>query len=157
MDIIWSELTFGIADRRQLVILVFRLLMAALMGAAIGYERERAGKAAGLRTHILVTSATAVFVLACAGAGFASDPLSRIIQGIATGIGFVGTATIIKEKSEDTIQGVTTAAGIYMAAGIGVAVGLGEIGLALISTALCLIILRVTLLFEARPEKSENA
>ena len=157
MDIIWSEISAGIPDGRQLVIILIRLFAATLMGAAIGYERETAGKAAGLRTHILVTGGTTVFVLGCLGAGFQDDALSRVIQGIVTGIGFVGAGSILKRESESSIQGVTTSAGIWMAAAIGVTIGLGGLGLALMATALSLIVLRVTLLFEDRPEKSESS
>lgn len=157
MDIFWSELTFGIPEGRQLAIVAIRLIASVLMGAAIGWERETAGKAAGLRTHILVTSGTTVFVLGCTGAGFESDALSRVIQGIATGIGFVGAGSIIKREREESIEGVTTSAGIWMAAAIGVTVGLGGLGLALMATALSLIVLRVTLWFEDRPEKSDKS
>ncbi|HEX6124322.1 MAG TPA: MgtC/SapB family protein [Pyrinomonadaceae bacterium] len=157
MDVFWSELSAGIPDGRYFAVVIIRLFAATLMGAAIGYERESAGKAAGLRTHILVTSGTTVFVLGCLGAGFQDDALSRVIQGIVTGIGFVGAGSILKRESEQTIQGVTTSAGIWMAAAIGVTIGLGGLGLALMATVLSLIILRVTLWFEDRPEKSDGS
>ena|SRR5687768_16629069 len=153
MDILWSELSAGIPDARQLTIVALRLVSAAVLGAAIGYERETAGKAAGLRTHILVTAGTCVFVLGCIGAGMESDALSRVIQGIVTGIGFVGAGSILKRESEKQIQGVTTSAGIWMAAAIGVSVGLGGLGLALMATALSLVVLRATLWFEERLTK----
>ncbi|CAN5608132.1 hypothetical protein BH18ACI3_BH18ACI3_11450 [soil metagenome] len=155
MDIFWSELSFGIADGRQLGVLLIRLFAAALLGAAIGYERETAGKAAGLRTHVLVTTGTTVFVLGCAGAGMESDALSRVIQGIVTGIGFVGAGSILKRENEQSIQGVTTSAGIWMAAAIGVSVGLGELGLALLATVLALVVLRATLWLEV-PDTKEG-
>ena len=79
-----------------------------------------------------------------------SDALSRVIQGIATGIGFVGAGTILKRKSEHNIEGVTTAAGIWMAAAIGVTIGLGSIGLALMAAVLTLIVLRAVFLWETR-------
>lgn len=150
MDIFWSELTAGIPEGRQLVVILIRLFAATLLGAAIGYERETAGKAAGLRTHILVTAGTTVFVLGCLGAGMKpdSDGISRVIQGIITGIGFVGAGSILKRESERSIQGVTTSAGIWMSAAIGVTIGLGGLGLALMATALSLIVLRVTVWFE---------
>ena len=155
MDVFWSELSFGIPDGRQFVILLIRLIASAVLGAAIGYERETAGKAAGLRTHILVTSGTTVFVLGCAGAGMESDALSRVIQGIVTGIGFVGAGSILKKENEHNIQGVTTSAGIWMAAAIGVSVGLGELGLALLATLLSLAVLRATLWFEVAEPKEK--
>jgi putative Mg2+ transporter-C (MgtC) family protein len=150
MDIFWSELTAGFPDGRQFTIVVVRLLSALFCGAAIGLERETAGKAAGLRTHILVTTGTTVFVLGCLGAGMGSDAVSRVVQGIVTGIGFVGAGSILKRENESRIQGVTTAAGIWMAAAIGVTIGLGGLGLALMATVLSLIVLRVTLWFEDR-------
>ena len=141
MDIFWEELTAGLPDARQLVHVIIRLLAATLLGAVIGFQRERAGKPAGLRTHILVTLGTCVFVLAGSGYGMNSDGLSRVIQGIVTGIGFIGAGSILKLNEERDIQGLTTAAGVWMAAAIGVAVGLGALGLAMLSTILTLIIL----------------
>ena len=153
MDIFWSELSSGFPDGRQFAIVAIRLIAAALLGAAIGYERETAGKAAGLRTHILVTAGTGVFVLGCLGAAMDLHGLSRVIQGIVTGIGFVGAGSILKRESEEQIQGVTTSAGIWMAAAIGVSVGLGGLGLALMATGLTLIVLRATLWVENRVKK----
>ena len=160
MDILWSELAGGIPDGHQLAIILVRLVTATLLGAAIGYERQRAGKAAGLRTHILVTAGTAVFILACLGAGMRtnSDGISRVIQGIITGIGFVGARSILKRETERNIQGVTTSAGIWMTAAIGVTAGLGALGIAILATILTLIVLRVTIWFETQPSKrSGNA
>ena len=156
MEIFWSELSAGIPDGRQLAIVLIRLISAALMGAAIGYERETAGKAAGLRTHILVTAGTSVFVLGCLGSGMESDALSRVIQGIVTGIGFVGAGSILKRETESSVQGVTTSAGIWMAAAIGVTVGLGGLGLALMATALALVVLRATLWIEENSVKPKT-
>jgi putative Mg2+ transporter-C (MgtC) family protein len=141
MDIIWEELTSGLPDTRQLVHVLIRLIAATLLGAVIGIQRERAGKPAGLRTHMLVTLGTAVFVLACSGVGMSSDALSRVIQGIVTGIGFIGAGSILKLSEEREVQGLTTAAGVWMTAAVGVAVGLGSLGVALLSTLFTLIIL----------------
>jgi putative Mg2+ transporter-C (MgtC) family protein len=141
MDIIWEELTSGLPDVRQLVHVLIRLMAATLLGAVVGFQRERAGKSAGLRTHMLVTLGTAVFVLACSGVGMSSDGLSRVIQGVVTGIGFIGAGSILKLNEERTVQGLTTAAGIWMTAAVGVAVGLGSLGVALLSTLFTLIIL----------------
>lgn len=158
MDILWSEITAGIPDGRYLIIVLVRLIAATLFGAAIGFERETAGKAAGLRTHILVTAGTTVFVLGSQGAGMEanSDAISRVIQGIVTGIGFVGAGTILKKESEQAIQGVTTSAGIWMAAAIGVTVGLGGLGLALMATILAVIVLRATVWMEDRLSNSKQ-
>jgi putative Mg2+ transporter-C (MgtC) family protein len=150
MDIFWEELTFGLTDSRQLVRVVIRLVAATLLGALVGYQREKAGKPAGLRTHILVTLGTSVFVLACSGAGMSSDGLSRVIQGIITGIGFIGAGSILKLSEERNIQGLTTSAGIWMTAAIGVAIGLGSLGVAMLCTLLTLIILALAAPLEHR-------
>jgi putative Mg2+ transporter-C (MgtC) family protein len=157
MEIVWQELNFGIPDLQQLARIIIRLLAAILLGAIIGYERERAGKAAGFRTHILVTLGTCLFVLACAGSGMDSDGLSRVIQGIVTGIGFLGAGSILKLNEERDIQGLTTAAGIWMTAAIGVAVGLGEIGLALLGTILTMIVLVILGQVDYKAEKKQAA
>ena len=141
MDILWEELTHGLTDPRQLWHVLIRLAAATLLGAVVGIQRERAGKPAGLRTHMLVTLGTAVFVMACAGAGMSSEGLSRVIQGIVTGIGFIGAGTILKLTEERDVQGLTTAAGVWMTAAIGVAAGLGSVGVAILSTAFTLFIL----------------
>src|SRR5687768_431905 len=150
LDIIWEELTSGLPDARQFVRVIVRLLAAALLGAAIGFQREQAGKPAGLRTHILVCLGTAVFVLSCSGVGMSLDGLSRVIQGIVTGIGFIGAGSILKLSEERDIQGLTTAAGVWMTAAIGVAVGLGSLGVALLSTLFTLVILSLATRFERR-------
>jgi len=85
-----------------------------------------------------------------------SDAISRVIQGIVTGIGFVGAGSILKRENEQNIQGVTTSAGIWMAAAIGVTVGLGGLGLALMATVLTLIVLRATLWLEKSAIKKKN-
>jgi putative Mg2+ transporter-C (MgtC) family protein len=107
---------------------------------------------------VLVTTGTTVFILACIGAGMKtnSDGISRVIQGIITGIGFVGAGSIIKRESERDIQGVTTSAGIWMAAAIGVTIGLGGLGLAIIAATLTLIVLRVTVWIENRTTKRDK-
>lgn len=141
MDIIAEELLSGWPDARQLVRVLIRLTAALLLGAVIGYQRERIGKPAGLRTHMLVAAGTTLFVVAAAEAGLGADALSRIIQGLATGIGFIGTGAILKLYEERNIQGLTTAAGIWMTAAVGVTVGLGRLGAALVSTALTWMVL----------------
>jgi putative Mg2+ transporter-C (MgtC) family protein len=159
MEILWSELTAGFPDSQHLAVVIIRLVAAMLFGSAIGFERQRAGKAAGLRTHILVTTGTSVFILACISSGMHtnSDGISRVIQGIITGIGFVGAGSIIKSEVDRRVQGVTTSAGIWMSAAIGVSIGLGLVGLAFFATILSLITLRVTVYFEGRPEKSDGS
>ena len=156
METLWNELSSGFPDSQHLIVILIRLTASALLGAAIGFERERAGKKAGLRTHMLVSAGTTVFVLAGLNSGMPHDAISRVIQGIITGIGFVGAGSILKREEDKKIEGVTTSAAIWMAAAIGVAVGLGSLGLAIIATVLSLIVLRITYWFENRMVKSNR-
>ena len=156
MDIFWEELTSGIPNSRQLLRIIIRLLAAMLLGAIVGFQRERTHKPAGLRTHMLVSLGTTVFVLACSGFGMTSDGLSRVIQGVTTGIGFIGAGSILKLNKEHNVKGLTTAAGVWMTAATGVAVGLGSLGLALLSTLFTLIILALVGSLEARVEKPHH-
>jgi len=141
MDVLWHELSAGMPDRAHLAIVVIRLITAVLLGGIVGMQRERVGKPAGLRTHMLVCLGTAVVVLGCSVGGMDMDGLSRVIQGIVTGIGFVGAGAILKLTDQREIKGLTTAAGLWMTAAIGVVVGLGELGLAVIGTVLTVIVL----------------
>ena len=156
MDILWEELTYGLPNGRHLVHVLIRLVAACLLGAIVGFQRERAGKPAGLRTHILVALGTTVVVLACSGVGMSLDGLSRVIQGIVTGIGFIGAGSILKLSEERDIQGLTTAAGVWMTAAIGLAVGLGSLGVALLSTLFTVIILALAGIHELRAEKKQS-
>ena len=133
MDIFFEELFATLPDTRQFMRLMIRLPIAVLIGAVIGLQRERTGKPAGLKTHMLVALGGALFVLGPIEFGMDSDDLSRIIQGIVTGIGFLGGGAILKIQEEREIEGLTTAAGIWMTAAMGIAAGLGRVGLALIS------------------------
>ena len=120
MEILWQELSFGFPESHELERVVIRLIAAAFLGACIGIERQRAGKSAGVRTHMLVTVGTTVFLLACSRFGMNLDGTSRVIQGIITGIGFIGAGTILKLEGESEVKGLTTSAGIWMASAIGV-------------------------------------
>lgn len=131
------------ADAEQVTRIMTRLLLAALLGGLLGYEREQKGKAAGIRTHMLVAMGSALFVLMPAMAGMAMADMSRVIQGIVTGVGFLGAGAIIKHRDEADVQGLTTAAGIWMTAAIGVACGLGRETTALLSALLALAVLAV--------------
>jgi putative Mg2+ transporter-C (MgtC) family protein len=136
MDIILEEILSGLPDGRQMVSLVARLLTAMILGALVGAQRESSGKPAGLRTHMLVAMGGALFVLAPLEAGMELNGISRVIQGIVTGIGFIGAGAILKLQDKREIEGLTTAAGIWMTAAVGIAAGLGRLGLALVSTVL---------------------
>jgi putative Mg2+ transporter-C (MgtC) family protein len=143
MYIILEEVFSGLPDVRQMVSLVTRLLTAMILGALIGAQRERSGKPAGLRTHMLVAMGGALFVLAPLEARMELDGVSRVIQGIVTGIGFIGAGAILKLQDKREIEGLTTAAGIWMTAAVGIAAGLGRLGLALVSTVLTWITLSI--------------
>jgi putative Mg2+ transporter-C (MgtC) family protein len=156
MDLLWQELTTGFPDRTRLGIVLIRVIAAILLGAVLGIERERAGKPAGLRTHMIVCLGTAVVVLACTEVNMGLDGLSRVIQGIVTGIGFIGAGTILKLNEQREIQGLTTAAGLWMTAAIGVAVGLGALGLAVIGTVLTLLVLVLEHVLNSRLTRKNN-
>ena len=128
-------------DAAQVTRILVRLLMAALLGGVLGYERERHGKAAGVRTHMLVAMGAALFVLVPQQGGMEVADMSRVIQGIVTGVGFLGAGAIIKRGSEEDVQGLTTAAGVWMTAAIGIACGLGRETTAVLSTLLALVVL----------------
>lgn len=150
MEPLLEELRSGLPDAGQLSRAVVRLLAAAILGAVIGYQRERVGKAAGLRTHMLVAAGAALFVVAAIESGMELDAQSRIIQGLATGIGFLGAGSILKREDAREITGLTTAAGIWMTAAVGVAAGLGRWGSAAVSVAITWIILAVVARVEVR-------
>ena len=123
--------------------LILRLAIAAALGGLLGWERERSGKAAGARTHMLVSTGAALLVLVPQQMDMSDADLSRVIQGIVTGVGFLGAGTILKSTSEQTVQGLTTAAGLWFTAAIGITAGLGREASAVLSTLLALIILHL--------------
>ena len=137
-----------VPDAGELTRLLLRLGLAMLLGAAIGYERESRDSSAGLRTHMLVALGTALFVLVPLQAGMNQDGMSRVIQGLLAGIGFLGAGTVIKQSDSGRIRGLTTAAGIWATAAIGMTVGLGRETTAIISTVFVLVILSVLLRLE---------
>jgi putative Mg2+ transporter-C (MgtC) family protein len=119
-----------------------RLLLAALLGGAIGMEREWRNKEAGLRTNILIAIGSALFTLMSIELTDAkTGDTSRVAAQIVTGIGFLGAGAIMRTNSG--IQGLTTAATIWVNAAIGVAAGGGEYHLAVIATAVTLLVLLV--------------
>ena len=154
MDLLWQELTNGLPDARQFVTVLIRVIASVVLGGIVGIEREKAGKPAGLRTHILVSVGTAIVVLACAGSGMNMDGLSRVIQGIVTGIGFIGAGSILKLDKDLDIRGLTTAAGLWLTAAVGVACGLGALGIAVIGAVLALIILALEGAFQKENKKA---
>ncbi len=120
--------------------MVLRILMAAALGAIIGYQRERAGKSAGLRTVVLVCVGAALFTMASIyGFGVMADP-ARVAAGIVIGIGFLGAGAIMRHEGGH-IEGLTTAATIWVMASIGLAAGAGLYLISAVTTAVILIIL----------------
>ncbi len=143
-------------DSREVVRVLIRLLAALMAGGIIGYQRERAGKAAGLRTHMLVALGTALFVIAAAEAGMQQDAMSRVVQGLVTGIGFLGAGAILKLEDQQVIRGLTTATGIWMTAALGVAIGLGHLGTAAIGVLLAWLVLAALIRLERGSDGSTD-
>ena len=120
--------------------MVLRLLLAAALGAIIGYQRERAGKPAGLRTHILICVGAALFTIGSLyGFGATADP-ARVAAGIVAGIGFLGAGAIIRREG-GIVEGLTTAATIWAIAAVGLAAGAGLYLISAVTTAVILIVL----------------
>ncbi|MCJ7792096.1 MAG: MgtC/SapB family protein [Dehalococcoidia bacterium] len=116
--------------------MTLRFLLAAGLGAGIGYQRERAGKAAGIRTHILVSSGAALFTLVSIyGFSGAVVDISRVAAGVVVGIGFIGAGVILRGQREKEVAGLTTAATIWVTASIGLASGAGMYLISVIATA----------------------
>src|SRR5689334_679349 len=152
--------------------ILLRLVIAAALSGAIGYERERGGKQAGLRTHMLVAVGAALFVsfndlflieslpLAPPGAPgnfrVQIEPLT-IVEAIVTGISFLGAGTIFVSGRQGRVKGLTTAASIWVTAAVGIAVGLERYVLAAGSTILILIILHVMHRFETKSADKKPA
>lgn len=118
-----------------------RMTVALVLGAIIGWDRERRDAEAGLRTHMLVSLGAALFILVPAEAGMQPEDLSRVVQGIVSGIGFLGAAAVLKVSHEGRIHGLTTAASIWATAAVGIAAGLGREGTAVLATVFILVVL----------------
>jgi len=157
----WQEIWLAVReefsdlpDAERATRIILRLLVAAILGGVLGFEREQKGKSAGLRTHMLVALGAALFILVPQQAGVSDADLTRVLQGLVAGVGFLGAGTIIKGGGEEEVKGLTTAAGIWLTAAIGVAAGMGREATAVISTILALVILytlpKVAGLFESR-------
>jgi len=117
--------------------MILRFLLAVALGAGIGYQRERAGKAAGVRTHILVSSGAALFTLVSIyGFSGAVVDISRVAAGVVVGIGFIGAGVILRGQREEEVAGLTTAATIWITAAIGLAAGAGMYLVSVIVTAI---------------------
>lgn len=122
--------------------LILRLLLAAVFGMAIGYQRERVGKPAGLRTHALICLGAALFTIISVY-GFKSslvDP-SRVAAGVVAGIGFLGAGVIFRGFRGDRVAGLTTAASIWATAAVGLAAGVGMYLISFVAAVICVALL----------------
>ncbi len=127
------------------LLLLGRLVAAALMTGALGWERERAHKAAGLRTHMLVGIAAALFTAlseaVAAREGGAPADLLRTVQAVATGVGFLGAGVFFLPQGENRVRGLTTAASIWAASAVGMCAGAGLYVLGTGATLILLLVL----------------
>lgn len=143
---IWSTVLSefsDIPDAAQITRITLRLLVAAILGGLLGYEREQKGKSAGIRTHMLVAIGAAMFVLIPQQAGVSTTDLTRVLQGLIAGVGFLGAGSIIVGTQQAETRGLTTAAGIWVTAAIGVAAGMGRESTAVLCTVVALFVLSV--------------
>ncbi len=114
---------------------ILRFLLAVGLGAGIGYQREWAGKAAGMRTLILVSAGAALFTLVSIfGFGTEGVDISRVAAGVVVGVGFIGAGVILRGQREEEVAGLTTAATIWVTAAIGLAAGAGMYLVAVIAS-----------------------
>ena len=117
--------------------MILRFLLAFALGAGIGFQRERAGKTAGLRTHILVSSGAALFTLVSVyGFTGAAVDISRVAAAVVVGVGFIGAGVIFRGRQEEEVAGLSTAATIWVTAAIGLAAGAGMYLISVIATAI---------------------
>ena len=130
-----------LGDTEDITRVCVRLSVAVILGAVLGYERESVGASAGLRTHMLVSLGSAMFVLIPLQAGMPLVDVSRVLQGVTAGVGFLGAGAILKSQSDNQITGLTTAAGVWLTAAVGVAAGMGREGTAVFSALFALAIL----------------
>lgn len=130
-----------LTDPADLTRVVLRLCVAVLLAAVIGYERELRRRPAGLRTHMMVSLGVALLVVVSQQSGMDPESVSRVIQGIFAGLGFLGAGAIIKMRDSEHVEGLTTAASLWSTAAIATAAGLGREGTALVATLFALVIL----------------
>jgi putative Mg2+ transporter-C (MgtC) family protein len=153
MNVLWEELTAGLANPDDLLRVAIRLIAAIVCGGIMGLKRVSPQKPAGLRTHILVCLGTTVLLLLCSAAALSPEGTSRVIEGVVIGIGFLGAGSILKLSEEHLIHGLTASARIWTTAVVGTAVGLGRIGIALITAVLTVLILWAIGMLEGRVQK----
>ncbi len=139
---VWQTICLEFSDISDVELftqMTLRLVMATFLGGLIGYERESRKKSAGLRTHILVALGSAMFVVIPLQAGVQITDLSRVLQGLVAGIGFLGAGAIVHGDRNN--RGLTTAASIWLTAAIGASAGMGREGSAVLGTMLTIIVL----------------
>ncbi len=143
--------------------ITLRLTAATLLGGLIGLQRERQHKSAGLRTHMLVSMGSALFViLPYEMTDMGATEISRVIQGVATGIGFLGGGAIIKFSDSHVVKGLTSAAAIWLTAGLGVTIALGQLWTSLLIVLLAWFVLGAMgkaesySLFSGRPRRKHS-
>ena len=119
----------------------------------LGLQRVSLRKPSGLRTHTLICLGTTVVLLSCSAAGISLEGASRVIQGIVTGIGFIGAGSILKLSEDHLVSGLTVSTRIWTTAAVGIAIGLGRIGIALIATVLIIMVLAVFRALERQIER----
>ncbi|HVF64559.1 MAG TPA: MgtC/SapB family protein [Casimicrobiaceae bacterium] len=152
-DTIIATLTQEFADLNdpaEFTRVAIRLLVAVALAAVIGYERERRGKTAGLRTHMLVALGVALVIVSAQQSGVEPDGMTRVLQGLFAGIGFLGAGAILKLDEKERVKGLTTAASIWATAAIAAAAGLGREATAVFATVLSYVILAVLGRLESR-------
>ncbi len=130
-----------LGDGGHVIRAAVRLVAAVVLGAVLGYEREHEGKAAGMRTHMLVALGAAIFTLVPIETGMNVEDLSRVVQGVVVGIGFLGGGTILHLSQEHRVKGLTSAASIWVTAAIGMTIGAGFLWPALLGVALAWVVL----------------
>ena len=138
--------------------ILLRFLVALVLSAVIGWEREKSGKPAGLRTHMLVGAGASMFVglgvllvveFSSFGERLRFDPM-RIIEAVVTGVSFLGAGTIFFSRDKDKVQGLTTAASLWTTAAVGISVGLGSYVLATGVTVMLFLVLHGVAWLERR-------
>jgi putative Mg2+ transporter-C (MgtC) family protein len=153
MNEVWNAIAGDFSDLptgAQIVRVAVRLVLAMLLGGVLGFEREHRGKQAGMRTQMMIALGAALFALIPQQAGMSEEAISRILQGMVAGIGFLGAGPILKLEQHMEVRGLTTAASVWVSAAIGMAVGLGRGMTAVLATALALVILAVLPRFEQK-------
>src|SRR4030043_437705 len=123
--------------------IVLRLLLATALGAGIGYQRERANKPAGLRTHALICLGSALFTVVSIFGFTDGVDISRVAAAVVTGIGFIGAGVIFRGMRGDRVMGLTTAASVWVAAAIGLAAGVGMYLVATIVAEISVLVLMI--------------